>query len=191
MNAPGLMILFDSVYLIAMASWVGSILFFSFAVAPIIFKSLGVETGGRFVRALFPLYYMWGAISGAVALPCVVQVALSFPEYRGPWVGVQALAIMIGVLVMLYAGNSLTPAINAARDAGPSGDLLFQRLHLRSVRLNVIVLVIGIGLLIAFAARPKPKTQGIVELTPIERAAAEVEFLNRTPAASPGSKSRP
>ena len=124
MNAPFLMVLFDSIYLIALTAWVGSILFVSFAVAPIIFKTLGPEAGGRFVRALFPRYYMWGAISGALALPCVVQVPLSFPEYRGPWVGVQALAIMAGILIMLYAGNVLTPAINAARDAGKKRRLL-------------------------------------------------------------------
>ena len=69
MNAPFLMTVFDSIFLIAMTAWVGSVLFFSFGVAPIIFKTLGPEAGGRFVRALFPRYYMWGAISGAIALP--------------------------------------------------------------------------------------------------------------------------
>lgn len=191
MNAPFLMIVFDSIFLIAMAAWVGSVLFFSFAVAPMIFSTLGDEAGGRFVRALFPRYYMWGAISAAVALPCVVQVPLSFPEYRGPWVGVQALAIIAAALMMLYAGNVLTPAINAARDAGPDGEARFHRLHRRSVQLNAVVLVIGIGLLIAFAARPKPKTQGIVELNPLERTAAELEYLNRLPATKGSPKSRP
>ncbi len=191
MNAPFLMVLFDSIYLIALTAWVGSILFVSFAVAPIIFKTLGPEAGGRFVRALFPRYYMWGAISGALALPCVVQVPLSFPEYRGPWVGVQALAIMAGILIMLYAGNVLTPAINAARDAGKEGEPRFDRLHKRSVRLNAVVLVLGIGLLIAFAARPKPKTQGIVEMTPVERTAAEIDYLNRKAAGKESTKTRP
>ena len=181
MNAPALMIVFDSVYLIAMTAWVGSVLFFSFAVAPMIFRTLGAEAGGKFVRALFPRYYMWGAISGAISLPCLVQVALSFPEYRGPWVGVQAVGIMIATLIMLYAGNSLTPKINAARDAGPPGEVTFNRLHRRSVRLNGVVLVIGLGLLVAFSARPKPMTQGIVEMSPIERTQAEIEFINRDP----------
>ena len=62
---------------------------------------------------------------------------------------------------MLYAGNSLTPAINAARDAGPAEHPRFDRLHRRSVRLNGLVLVLGMGLLVAFATRPAPRTSGI------------------------------
>ncbi len=163
------MILFDSVYLIAMTSWVGSILFFSFAVAPIIFRVLGDASGARFVRALFPRYYAWGAISGAVALPAAVAVPLTYPEMRGPWVGLQAILIMAGILLMFYASNSLTPAINAARDEGPSGDARFNQLHRRSVRLNGFVLLLGLALIVGHAARPFPRTSGIVEPGPVER----------------------
>jgi hypothetical protein len=161
---------FDSAYVLALAAWVGSILFFSFGTAPVIFPVLGPEAGGRFVRALFPRYYVWGTISGAIALPAYVAVPLSFPEYRGPMVGVQALLILAGILIMLYAGNSLTPAINAARDAGPAAEGRFERLHRRAVRLNGVVLVLGIGLLIGYATRPAPRTTGILEMTPAERA---------------------
>jgi hypothetical protein len=82
---------------------------------------------------------------------------------------VQALAIIACILTMLYAGNSLTPAINEARDAGPSGHARFEQLHRRSVRLNTAVLVVGLGLLVAFATRPGPRTPGIIEKTPSER----------------------
>src|SRR3954451_12634518 len=95
-SARFLLGLFDAAYLIALTAWVGSLLFFSFGVAPIIFKVLGAESGGRFVRALFPRYYQWGAISGAAALPAFLGGPLSFQEYRGPFVGVQALAIVAG-----------------------------------------------------------------------------------------------
>ena len=191
MTAPFLMILFDSAYLIALASLVGSVLFLSFALAPIIFNVLGPESGGKFVRALFPRYYQWGAISGAIALPSAMAVPLAFPELRGPWVGVQALVILAATLIMLYAGNVLTPAINAARDSGPHGDLLFNRLHKRSVLLNSVVLLMGLGLLIAFAARPAPRSVGIVELSPLDRAqAAERNMLGKTPA-SAGRNSSP
>jgi hypothetical protein len=166
------MLVFDSVFLVAMSAWVGSVLFFSFGVAPLIFSVLGPEAGGRFVRALFPRYYQWGAICGALALPSAVAVPLSFPELRGPWVGVQSLAILMATLLSLYAGNALTPAINAAKDAGPAGQARFDRLHRRSVRLNGLVLLIGIGLLIGFAARPVPKTAGIIEPGPGARGLA-------------------
>lgn len=188
-TARHLMVLFDSVYLIALTSLVGSILFLSFAVAPLIFKVLGAESAAVFVRALFPRYYQWGAISGAVALPSAVAVPLCFPELRGPWVGVQALVLIAATLTMLYAGNALTPAINAARDAGPSGQARFERLHGRSVWLNALVLLMGLGLLIAFAARPRPRTPGIVEPSPSQRAEAEARFLGKTPIPPGGGKS--
>lgn len=182
MTAHFLMILFDSAYLIALASLVGSVLFLSFALAPIIFNVLSAESGGKFVRVLFPRYYQWCAISGAIALPSAMAVPLAFPELRGPWVGIQALVILAATLIMLYSGNVLTPAINAARDSGPPSDALFNKLHKRSVLLNSVVLIMGLGLLIAFAARPAPKSAGIVELTPLERAqAAERFMLGKTP----------
>ena len=165
-----LLAVFDSVYVVALTAWVGSILFFSFGIAPLIFRVLGAEAGARFVRVLFPRYYLWGAISGAVALPAYVAGPLCFPEFRGPRVGVQALLILGGILLMLYGGNSLVPEINRARDEGPSGHDRFVRLHRRSVRLNALVLVVGLGLLVAFASRAVPRTQGIEEMTPTQRA---------------------
>ncbi|GAC1449426.1 MAG: hypothetical protein NVSMB9_33280 [Isosphaeraceae bacterium] len=177
MSAPLLRVIFDSVYLFALTAWVGSILFFSFGVAPIIFKVLGPEPAGKFVRALFPRYYLWGTIAGAIALPSMVAVPLCFPEMRGPWVGLQALIIIFATSIMLYTGNVLTPAINAARDAGPESQLRFDRLHRRSVHLNGLVLLLGLGLLVAFAARPAPRTSGIIELNPIERASREARYL--------------
>jgi len=161
--------IFDSVYVIALTAWVGSILFFSFGVAPIIFTVLGSENGGKFVRALFPTYYAWGAIAGAIALPAFVAVPLCYPEYRGGTIAIQSMVILAGTLIMLYEGNSLTPAINAARDAGAEGQERFKKLHRRSVRLNALVLVIGVGLLIGFANRPAPRTSGIKELSPTDR----------------------
>ncbi len=170
MPARLLLLLFDSAYVLALAAWVGSVLFFSFGVAPVIFGVLGEQAGGRFVRALFPRYYLWGAIAGSIALPAYVAVPLCYPEYRGPLVGVQALAILAGILIMLYGGNSLTPAINQARDAGPAGEQMFARLHRRAVRLNVMVMAIGLGLLIGFVTRPAPRYPGLADLTPTERA---------------------
>ena len=115
-------------------------------------------------------YYLWGAISGSLALPAFVAGPLCFHEYRGIRVAVQAMAILACILIMLYGANSLVPEINRARDAGASGHDRFVRLHHRSVWLNSLVLLVGLMLLVAFAARPIPRTAGILELTPGERA---------------------
>jgi uncharacterized membrane protein len=167
---------FDPVYVIALTAWVGSTLFFSFGVAPLIFTALSPEAGGKFVRALFRRYYTWGTIAGATALPAYVAVPLCYPEYRGAIVGIQAMIILGSTLIMLYTGNSLTPAINAARDAGPEGHERLERLHRRSVRLNGLVLLGGLGLLVAFANRPATRTSGITELSPSERARFDAEL---------------
>ena len=168
--------IFDGVYLFALASWVGSIAFFSFGVAPVIFRVLGAEAGGRFVRVLFPRYYAWNVVGAAVALPAFVGVPLAFPEYKGPWVGVQAGLILAGILIFLYCGNSLTPAINAARDAGPEGAERFHRLHRRSVQLNAAALLIGVVLLGAHASRRPPTTSGLREMTLQQRTEYDRQF---------------
>jgi hypothetical protein len=169
MSSRFLLSVFDSVYIVALTAWVGSILFFTFAVSPIIFNVLGDQAGGKFVRVLFPRYYLWGAIAGAIALPSFVARPLCYQEFRGPMVGVQAMVILAGTLSMLYGGNSLTPAINRARDAGSPGQKRFEQLHRRAVGLNAFVLVVGLGLLIAFALRPAPRRSGLVELAPAEQ----------------------
>lgn len=194
-SARFLLSIFDTVYLLCLVNWVGSILFFSFGVAPIIFKVLKPESAAAFVRALFPRYYLWGAISAAVALPAMLGTPLSFPEFRGPSVALKAFLILSEVMIMLYCGNSLTPAINAARDEGDPAKDRFEKLHKRSVRLNSVSLVLGLGLLIAFANRPTPRSEGIVEKSPLERAQYDQQVLEeienlmrRKPAASGSSK---
>jgi hypothetical protein len=168
------MALFDSIYVIALAAWIGSALFLSLGVIPLIVKQLGTEPGERLVRALLPRYCIWGAICGALALPSMVAVPLCYPEYRGAKVAVQALAIISCILITLYVGNSLTSAMNEARAPGSSRHGRFTPLYRRAFSLNALVSITGVGLLVAFATRAAPTTSGIVELTPEERARYDV-----------------
>ena len=170
MSARQLLTLFDLVYLGALSAWIGSALFFTFGVAPILYKTVGAESGVRLIRAIFPRYYLGGAISGAVALPAFVAGPLCFREYRGAMVGAQALAIIVGILLMLYGGNSLTPAICAAQGTGASNPARSERLRRRAAVLNLFVVLIGLSLLVILVTRPAPRTSGILEMTPQERA---------------------
>lgn len=174
MSARFLLAIFDSAYVLALASWVGSTLFFLFGLGPDLFRFPDAEAGPRFARAVFPRYYTWGAVSGAIALPAYLGVPLSYEEYRGPVVALQAGLILAGTLIMLYGANSLTPALGAAQDAAR-----IERLCRRSVWLNSAALFLGVILLVAFATRPAPKTTGIIEPTPLERARAQYEELRR------------
>ncbi len=45
---------------------VGSMLFFAVTVAPTVFKSLPEEQAGKFLRAFFPQYYLWGAVLSVI-----------------------------------------------------------------------------------------------------------------------------
>ena len=177
LTASALLATFDAVYFIALGVWLGSMAFLSFGVAPIIFKVLDPQAASKFVRTLFPRYYAWCASAGAIALPAVLCGPLSFPEYRGPWVGIQALLIAASTLTMFYCGQSLTPAINAARDKGPREQDRFGSLHRLSVRLNAAVMIVLVGLMIAHAARPAARTRGIVEPSPQERSRLELKAL--------------
>ncbi len=174
MSARFLMAIFDSIYVIALAAWIGSASFLSLGMIPLIIKQLGPEPGENLVRALLPRYCVWGAICGALALPSMVAVPLCYPEYRGAKVGVQALAIISCILITIYVGNAMTSAMNEARDTGRSRPGRLTPLFRRAFSLNALVSITGVGLLIAFATRGGPKTSGIVELTPEERARYDV-----------------
>jgi hypothetical protein len=109
---------------------------------------------------------------------------LCFPEARGPVVAVQAMAILAGILIMLYGGNSLTPALHAARAAGSEARPTYDRLRRRAVGLDAVALALGVGLLIAFATRPPLRTAGIVERSPAERARPHPRAASGSPRAT-------
>ncbi len=170
LTARHLLTLFDSVYLAALAVWIGGAICFTFVLGPGLFKAVGAESARALVRVVYPRYYSGGAISGAVALASFVAGPLCFQEYRRAMVGVQALAIICVTLLMLYGGNSLTPAICTGGRDGASNAAQIEHLRRWEVGLNVLVLFVGLSLLVGHVARPAPTTSGIIELTPRERA---------------------
>ena len=52
------------------------------------------------------------------------------------------------------------------RCSGDHADRTLQRLRRRAARLNALALVLGVGLLIAFATRAPMRTTGIIERPP-------------------------
>ncbi|RUL86921.1 DUF4149 domain-containing protein [Tautonia sociabilis] len=175
MDARTLLTLFDAIFLLALAAWLGALLFFSFGVAPIIFQVLEAAQAARFVRTLFPRYYAWGATSATIALAAFTSGVLVYPEFRGPGALAQIVLLLGGVLGNLYCGNVLTPRINAARDAGPEQSSRFDRLHRRSVRINALMLLSSAVLVVAHACRPDPTGPGVSEPSPAERARRSVD----------------
>lgn len=167
MTALQLLWLFDSIYGIALVGWLGAILFFSFGVAQIIFTVLDESSAAKFVRTLFPRYYAWIAMFSVVALFGFTARPLVVPELRNYNNLIFQAILIFNILLAFYCGNSLSPAINKARDAGASETARFKSLHRRSVYLNIVSLMAGLICLVAFEGRVAPTSAGIVE-EPVE-----------------------
>lgn len=124
----------------------GSMLFFSFVMAPLIFTQLDEATAGRFIRAVFPWYYLvLLALSGFAAVT-LFSVA---PLEAGVMLAIASMAA--------FSRQVLMPQINRQRDQAAGGDALagkrFDQLHRFSVIINMMQLV-GVTLVLILLARP-------------------------------------
>lgn len=150
-------------HLLALVVWVGGIIFFSFFTAPALFGVLPRELAGNVTSVLFPRYYMLGGICGLVALLTCLLRWLQSPGRDRP-LQIEMLLLVLMLAMSLYAGlgilpetSSLRPQIRAAegtagRDAAQQR---FDLLHRRSVILNGLVLLCGIGVLATLAGRDR------------------------------------
>lgn len=127
------------------AGWLGIMAFFSFAVAPLVFRTLDRATAGQAVTAVLPRYYQWGLILSAIALVASVLQVLSGKEDRPrPLTGAVLCAVMVAMLV--WASTVVMPRAVAARRAGD--DSAFARAHRASVQVNLVTLGAGVALLV-------------------------------------------
>ena len=107
---------------------------FSFMVAPTAFRALAEADAGRFVRALFPHYYLF-----VIALSLIAGVLLvaGHPAMSKLMFACAALGVL--------ARQVLMPRINALRDRSLAGDAAagrwFGRLHGASVAVNLFQIV--------------------------------------------------
>ena len=125
----------------------GSMVFFAGVVAPLVFTRLPEDVAGRFIRALFPWYYLvLGVVSGGAAL------AAGAAGQPGLAAGVAAVG-----LGFFYARQILMPRINALRDRELDGDAAagarFRRDHRRSVLLNLGQMLALLLCLVSFLSR--------------------------------------
>lgn len=145
MTAATLRVVCDTVYLACLATWVGGLGFVLAIVDPWASRTMNDDSGRSSRRALWAQCLRAASTAGALALPAFLAVPLGFPEFRGLWTGIQAVLILIATLALLQAAHRL----DSDRAAKPS----------RVV--PVLVVVLGLGLLPAFAARPPSRTAGL------------------------------
>ena len=145
-----------ALYLLALAVWIGSIVFFSFVGAPSIFKSLPPEYAGKAVSAIFPKYYPLGTIAGFVVLFCLIFSTVK----TGQWPILKILLIAVMLTINIYSSLMTHPRVRALKEeiqtATESTDLQhlqaeFEKAHRASVINNGTVLVLGLVLILVTA----------------------------------------
>ena len=144
-------------YLLTLAVWIGSIVFFSFVVAPTVFKVLKPEDAAKLQRAVFPKYYLVGMICAALGIMCVGLLLAD--NAFGKWPGVLSLLLLAGVgATDLWLRQTVVPHMNNLRERRaaivesgkqpePALEDEWKSLHRLSVQLNLAVLLCGFALL--------------------------------------------
>ena len=134
--------------LVAVAGVFGGMAFFAFVYAPLVFIKLGTEAGGRFIREVFPVYYV---AMGATSVAAAVLLA-----FAGAARGADALAMACIGIAFFLARFVLLPVINRNRDAGQAGDVAakkrFDALHRVSVIVNLAQMVGVLVVLVRYSA---------------------------------------
>jgi uncharacterized membrane protein len=138
---------------LSLGTWVGSILFLSFVVAPGAFATLGSrELAGAMVGMALARLHMLGLMAGVVYLLSRVALAKSLSALASA----AALLVVAMLALTLVSQHAVSPRMAQLRiemgsvDATPHDHPLraeFHRLHRVSVQLEVVVLLAGLAAL--------------------------------------------
>ena len=115
----------------------GTMVFFSFVVAPITFTTLNEENARKFIRKIFPYYYLFNlTISILTILSFVFIKKFSIDFY------------LISLIAILFVISNfvLMPLINKYRDTNQ--DKKFKYSHFISVVINFVQMIVLVILLI-------------------------------------------
>lgn len=135
--------------LLSLVVWVGSLIFFTFFVAPGIFKVLPRELAGEVVGGIFPGYRVTGYVAGLLSL--LSLLGISFIEKTFPAARVLLLAAMTGI--SFYSGLVVAPMVHEMRleihaveepDRKEALEKGFRNMHARSAALNMAVIISGV-----------------------------------------------
>ena len=120
--------------LIAIGLALGGMVFFAAIIAPTTFKNLDEVNAGKLIRAIFPQYYVFVAMTSVVGAIAI----FSYSYYA-------ASGLSISSFAAIFAWRVLMPKINNARDLALDGDKkadkTFELLHRGSVWLNFLGLL--------------------------------------------------
>ncbi len=149
-----------TVFWLALGIWLGTIVFFSFVIAPTIFGTFEREQAGAIIGAIFPRYYLLQAITGIVA---IAMAAMMWRHTRTNPLAIATAMLAVMLIVTAYAGTIVEPQARALRIAIHSAippdnaQARFDTLHHRAVQLNAIVLLLGIATTAMTASTMRPR----------------------------------
>ena len=115
----------------------GMMIFFSFVLAPMIFKILDAENAGKFVRKIFPYYYFVNLIFLTIAT--IIFIFMSS-------IGIDFYITLTLVLSFIFAQFLLMPLINKLKDNNQ--EKKFKYAHGLSVIINFVQMIGLVYLLI-------------------------------------------
>jgi hypothetical protein len=157
--------LFHSLVYLALGVWLGALVFFGAILAPIAFSQLpplfpnpaaGMHAAGLVVGSSLVRLHWMGLICGVIFL---VVLFLARTHYRA--VIPQAVLVVVMMALTAFSQFSIIPRMETARDsiggnvdavaANNPGRQIFDHLHQTSVHVESLVLLCGIGALIATA----------------------------------------
>jgi hypothetical protein len=138
--------LINFIYLLSLVCWIGSIIFFSFFVAPIVFKILEQKKAGEVIGIIFPRYYMIGYVSGVLVLMALLLNGPAGLKWCA-W-GIMMVGTAIAGLVVNPKAKTLKERLKDSPAIEKSAlEVRFKTLHSLSVKLNAMVLFAGLWLL--------------------------------------------
>jgi Domain of unknown function (DUF4149) len=157
--------LFHALVYLALGVWLGALVFFGAVLAPIAFTQLpplfatpaaGIHAAGLVVGGSLVRLHWIGLFCGVIFL---VVMFVARAHYRT--VIPQAILVLAMMVLTGYSQFSIIPRMDTARDsvggnvdavaANNPGRQIFDRLHQRSIHVEGLVILCGLGALVATA----------------------------------------
>ena len=110
---------------------VGVILFQTAIIAPTVFRGLGPDQAGPFLRKVFPKFFV---VLMVIGISGAISAVASDAIYQ---LGICLVTLTLGLLAYL-----LIPMTNKSRDEG--NEKLFKKLHNASVSMTVLILLVNL-----------------------------------------------
>ena len=115
----------------------GTMVFFSFVVAPVTFTTLNEENARKFIRKIFPYYYLFNLIISILTILSFIIIKKFSIEFY---------LISFVAILFVISNFVLMPLINKFRDTNQ--DKKFKYSHFISVVINFVQMIILVILLI-------------------------------------------